>query len=301
MTPLPLKFLFSPHYAIRGAEIALALALALALADLAWTLLPGPGNQEQVALAGAGRGGASASLMTASGGGDGASRNLSPALLGLFGRAEDDGPGPASAFPTDEVRETDLDLTLKGILARRDGGRKLALVAQGEATEKVYRVGDRIAGAEITHIEARRVILRRNGANEALTLETAEPRRGSSFNSKRATEGITMISDHERVVSRNLVDGQLQRLPELLGEAQAAPYWDQDGREAGFRVVDIHAGSVFEQLGLQQEDVIVSVNGVSVRNNQEALAAYQSFKSADALQIGLLRGGREVTIDFSIQ
>ena len=299
MMPLPLKSLFSPHYAIRGAEIALALALALALADLAWTLIPGPGNQEQAMLAAPGRGGAGASLVAGAGGG--ASRNLSPALLGLFGRAEAGGPGPASAFAADEVRETGLDLTLKGILARRGGGRKLALVAQGEATEKVYRVGDRIAGAEITHIEARRLILRRNGAREALVLETAEPRRGNSFNSKRATEGITMISDHERVVSRNLVDGQLQRLPELLAQAQAAPYWDQDGREAGFRVVDIHAGSVFEQLGLQQEDVIVSVNGVSVRNNQEALAAYQSFKSADALQIGLLRGGREVTIDFSIQ
>ena len=42
----------------------------------------------------------------------------------------------------------------------------------------MYRVGDRIAGAAITHIEARRLILLRNGAREALTLETAEPRRG---------------------------------------------------------------------------------------------------------------------------
>ena len=42
-----------------------------------------------------------------------------------------------------------------------------------------------IRGAEITHIEARRLILRRNGAREALTLETAEPRRGNNFDNER--------------------------------------------------------------------------------------------------------------------
>lgn len=176
--PLPLTSLFSLRYAIRGAELALAVALALALADLAWLLLPGPGGKEQPALAAPGRGGAGANLVAASGGAA-ASRNLSPALLGLFGVAE--AGGPATAFAADEVRETDLDLTLKGILAQRDGGRKLALVAQGEATEKVYRIGDRLAGAEITHIEARRVILLRNGKREALLLEAAEPRRGNSY------------------------------------------------------------------------------------------------------------------------
>ena len=298
MMPMPLKSLFSPHYAIRGAELALAVALALALADLAWLLLPGPGDKEQPALAVPGRGGAGANPVAAAGGAT-ASGNLSPALLDLFGVVA--AGGPATAFAADEVRETDLDLTLKGILARRGTARKIALVAQGDAGEKLYRLGDRVAGAEITHIEARRILLLRNGKREALLLETAAPRRGSSFNRRRATAGITMINERARVVPRNLLDRQMQRLPEVLGQARAAPYRDHNGLEAGFRIVDIVPDSVFDQLGLQQEDVIVSVNGVSVRNNQEALAAYQSFKSADALRLGLLRDGREVTIDFSIQ
>ena len=174
-----LKSLFSPHYAIRGAEIALAVALALALADLAWLLLPGSDHKEQPALAAPGRGGAGANLVAASGSGAAATRNLSPALLDLFGRAE--AGGPVSAFAADEVRETDLDLTLKGILARQGTGRKVALIAQGGDKGEVYRLGDRIAGAEITQIGPRRIILLRNGKREALVLETAEPRRGSSY------------------------------------------------------------------------------------------------------------------------
>lgn len=296
--PLSIKPGMSPQFLVRCAEAVLAVALALALADFVWLLLPGRGDKEPTAFATDVQGVPARAAATASAG-KGASGNLSPAVLGLFGRPEGAAQAPA---PVDEtIQETALDLTLKGILARRGTGRKIALVAEGGAREKVYRPGDRVAGAEITHIEARRVILLRDGRREALALETAEPRRGSSFNKNRVTEGITAINAHARVVSRNLLERQMQRLPELLGQARAAPYRDNNGLEAGFRIVDIEPDGVFDKLGLLREDVIVSVNGVSVRNNREALAAYRSFKSADALRVGLLRDGREVTLDFSIQ
>ena len=286
-----------PHNLKRWIEATLAIALALALADFAWFLIPEP-NQ------GYGRGAPVAQAVTHTGPGalaqgSNVERPLSPAVLSLFGQS-----GNSQAVPdyrTDDLKETPLDLTLKGILASRSGSRKLALIARGEESERVYRIGNRIAGAEITHIQARRIVLERNGVSEALRLETAEPRRGSSYVNRRVTDAVTMVNERERVVSRNLFEQQMQRLPEVLNQARAVPYWDNNGHEAGFRVVDIAAGSVFEKLGLRQEDVIVSVNGVSVRNNREALAAYQSFKSADALQIGLLRGGQEVTVDYSIQ
>ncbi|MCY4209980.1 MAG: PDZ domain-containing protein [Gammaproteobacteria bacterium] len=266
-------------------ELALALTLAVALADFAWLLLSRPGDKQAPGPA-AGRSALVQPAVARAGNAGG--ENLSPALLRLFGQAEG-------------IAETELDLTLKGILAQRGGARKVALIAQGGGKEQVYRLGERVAGAEITHIEARRVILLYNSRREALALETAVPRRGNSFEQRQARGGITTLDAHARVVSRDLFKQQLQRLPEVLDQARAAPYWDHNGLEAGFRVVDIESDSVFDRLGLMQEDVIVSVNGESVRNNQEALAAYQSFKSAEALQLGLLRDGQEVTIDFSIR
>ena len=288
----------SPLFLIRCAEVALGVALALAVADLAWLLFPDLGDKEAPTFGPVVQSvpvKAAATTLA----GSGASRYLSPAVLVLFGQSESSASAPV--FVDETIKETALDLTLKGILARRGIGRKIALIAQGGDKEKVYRLGDRIADAEITHIEARRIILLRNGNRESLELETAEPRRGSSFNNRGVTEGNTMINERERVVSRNLLDRQMQRLPEVLSQAHAAPYSDNNGIEAGFRIVDIEPDGVFDKLGLLQEDVIVSVNGVSVRNYQEALAAYQSFKSSEALQIGLLRDGREVTIDVSIQ
>ena len=288
MTPVYL----SPNL-LRWLEILLVAAVAVAMAELVWKALPGPARD-----AGPGATGRAMQLPVDGGRAGAAPAVLSPALLSLFGQT--DRSVPVSLQHPQNMQETQLDLTLKGILASRSGNRKLALIARGGAAAAVFRIGDRVAAAEIVRIDARRVILARNGATEALTLETALPRRGASY-ARRAPAGSSRPGEHERVVSRNLLDRHLQRLPELLHQARATPYWDRNGNEAGFRVVAIEAGSVFEQLGLRQEDIILTVNGVSVRNNREALAAYQSFKATDALQLGLLRNGQSMTVDFSIQ
>lgn len=274
----------------------LVAVLAVALAELVWLLVPPPDTGDTPTHTSTRR---SVQAYPDTPAHKHRERQLSPAVLSLFGQ-----PGnaaPVLAYRDEDLKETELDLTLKGILAGRARHRKLALIAEGGEKEKVYRIGNQIAGAEITHIASRRVILERKGVTESLTLETTKPRRGRSFTNMKATEGITLIGDNERLVSRSLFDRQMQRLPEILSQAQTAPYWDNNGHKAGFRVVDIEADSVFEKLGLRQEDIIVTINGVSVRNNKEALAAYQSFRSADALQVGLLRDGQAMSVDFSIR
>ena len=299
---------------LRLVEIGLAVALVLALADLVRQGSPEPQDAGKPALSATGTRAGPASQAQAA-----APDGPSPALLSLFGAGRPGGAlaeGPA--FAGGALPETGLDLTLKGIIARRDSDRKLALIAQGSGKEEVYWLGDRVAGAEIVGIGARRVVLLRDNIRETLTLEEAKAREDAG-NGRRQTPrvagaprpreqaqvgasnwGVSRLSEHQRVVARATLDQHLGSLPSLLRQAKAVPYLS-NGEPAGFRVVGIDKDSVFEELGLRQEDVIVAVNGVSVRNIQEALAAYRSFRSAPAVRLDLLRGGREVSLDFSIQ
>ena len=296
---------------LRLVEIGLAVALVLALADLVRQGSPEPQDAGKPALSATGTRAGPASQAQAA-----APDGLSPALLSLFGASRPGGAlaeGPA--FAGAALPETGLDLTLKGVIARRDSDRKLALIAQGGGKEEVYWLGDRVAGAEIVGIGARRVVLLRDNIRETLTLEEAKLREDAG-NGRRQTPrvagappprevgasnwGVSRLSEHQRVVARSTLDQHLGSLPSLLRQAKAVPYLS-NGEPAGFRVVGIDKDSVFEELGLRREDVIVAVNGVSVRNIQEALAAYRSFRSAEAVRLDLLRGGREVSLDFSIQ
>ena len=301
---------------LRLVEIGLAIALILALADLVQQGFPGlqeDAGEPALSATGPGAGPAAQAQAAAPG-------RPSPALLALFGAGRPAASALAEGpdFTGDALPETGLDLSLKGIIARRDSDRKLALIAQGGGKEEVYWLGDRIAGAEIVGIEARRVVLLRDNIRETLTLEEAKLRKDAGNGRRPAARvagaprpreqakvgasnwGVARLSERQRVVARAALDQHLGSLPSLLRQAKAVPYLS-NGEPAGFRVVGIDKGSVFEDLGLRQEDVIVAVNGVSVRNIQEALAAYRSFRSAEAVRLDLLRGGREVSLDFSIQ
>ncbi|MCA8967693.1 MAG: PDZ domain-containing protein, partial [Planctomycetes bacterium] len=144
-------------------------------------------------------------------------------------------------------------------------------------------------------IEPRRVILRRNGITESLTLEVELLQRVDG-NDDRAADN----PGRQRFVERATFEREIEDLPRLVRQAQAVPY-SENGSPVGLRVVRIEQGSVFHDLGLEPEDVIRSVNGTPVRNVAEARAAYETFKNAGAYAIGVLRDGRELTLNYSIR
>jgi len=286
----------TPEQGIRWAEALLVAALALALADLTWDIVP----------ASEGRGGVGAAAPTAVGGPGTAStakeRNarLAPSVKILFGTPATKNDGKQEAKP---VRETQLDLTLKGVLAQQDSDRKLALIGQEGREEKVYRLGDTVQGAKIVRIESRQVILRRNGVTEALKLEGKELKGESSrlgSRPARAGDGIQRTGKHKRLVGKETLNRQLNNLPKLLRQAKAVPH-TRNGKKAGFRVVNIQKGSVFEDLGIREGDVIQSVNGTPIRTPRQALTAYRALKSSDSFRVDVLREGQPVTLSFSVQ
>ena len=94
------------------------------------------------------------------------------ARLHLFGRPPPPEPAPAQDVPS--APETKLDLALKGIYAA-GGGTGIAVIVAGDGAEKVYAVGDTIAGsARITGIFPGRVMLRRGGQPETLHIDRGD-------------------------------------------------------------------------------------------------------------------------------
>jgi len=277
----------------------LLIALAVVLADLVWALVPVP---EGAGIELSGQRGTSIPQQQDSDGLMGG--RPSRALKILFGKASE--PDEIKNLLNGPVHETDLNLTLKGILADRNSEKKFALIAQGEADEMIYRIGDNIAGADLIYIDSRRVIIQRNGKNESLSLKTEDLQKKSernTYGSSRARNSgrsNDLDADSHRIVFKETLDQHLDILPQILKQAKTVPYI-KDGRQAGFKVLEIDKRSIINDLGLKQNDVIRAVNGISVHNNKEALQAYQNLKTATAFQVDILRDGREVTIDYSIR
>jgi general secretion pathway protein C len=266
-------------------ELFLVIALAVKVAALVWHLVPSapPSGAERKA----GTLVMSAPLPVSQ-----PSLGANEEIARLFGTPHAGAPAVAEAQPQ---RETPLDLTLKGVLARRDGGQQFALIAQGKTPEQVYSPGDFVAGAEILRVEPRRVVLRRNGVTESLTLEVELLERIAQDDDLDAN-GASRL----RVLDRLSLEREIDDLPKLMRQARAVPH-SANGSPSGLRVTHVEQGSFLHDLGIRAEDVIRNVNGMPVRTLAEAREAYEGFRNAETFVIGVLRNDREITLQYSIQ
>lgn len=79
--------------------------------------------------------------------------------------------------------------------------------------------------------------------------------------------------------------------------AYMVPEWDEkSGAIYGFKFIVIEPDSIYEKMGFEVQDVIVSVNDKPVTEARNAMEFYQSLKEGEPLEVSILRDGRELLI-----
>lgn len=118
---------------------------------------------------------------------------------------------------------------------------------------------------------------------------------------RRAVEtSITTVSDTERTVQRSLINTVLDNQDIAMRQARVMPHED-GGEIVGFKVYGIRRDSLFGSLGLENGDLIESVNGIPMTGADKALQAYGRLRMADRISITLNRRGQRVTLDYNVR
>ncbi len=118
--------------------------------------------------------------------------------------------------------------------------------------------------------------------------------------SEDLARGIRRVGEGRYEIKRGALDLALHHLGSLSGFVRVAPAM-RDGRASGFRLVAVGADGPFARLGLQQGDVLVSVNGLDITTPDHALDAYGKLRSASRFSLGLLREGHPMTREYTIR
>ncbi len=74
----------------------------------------------------------------------------------------------------------------------------------------------------------------------------------------------------------------------------------KNGRIEGFKIYSLNKNSVFGKLGLKQNDVIKSVNGIEIRSYADAFNLYNEIKKLEYLNLEVLRNNEIVELDYEI-
>jgi general secretion pathway protein C len=218
----------------------------------------------------------------------------------LFGEAASE-PEVQKVVPVD-APETRLKLTLRGVFASRDARSARAIVADPRGKEETYAVGDPLpGGAKLSEIYPDRIILERSGQYETLRLprETTGAGIGATASQRRAVPN-NVASSGDRAAAFQRYRNEIKQNPaSFLKYVRAVPH-RQGGEFVGFRLQPGSEGEALEQLGLQNGDVVTSINGVNIDTPTKGMQAMQALGEGDNVNVTLLRGGQEISLSLTL-
>jgi len=217
--------------------------------------------------------------------------------------------GPAAAGAGAGDVETDLKLTLLGTIVATNPDHSSALIKDDSPTAQAlgYGLNDQVLGAMVVVIEDRRVKLKRtDGREEWLTMEDEEaPTRtataGSPTPAGPTTEGIEQAGENQWTVSREILDEHLQDLEGLSRMGRALLHRGSDGQFDGYRLSAIRRGSLPDQLGIRNGDVIHAVNGMELSSVQGAMEAYSTLQNEAGFSFEVSRRGQTMTLEYDVR
>jgi len=201
-------------------------------------------------------------------------------------------------LPTIELK----DVKLKGTAI--SGIFKPIAIIENEITKqnRWYNVGDTLRGGRIVEIRRGAIVLDMNGSQYLFGLPEGEIGDTIPAYSEEGVEAVALgekIGENVWKVNLDAAIDILTRTSKIMKEARIRPYF-AIGKAAGIRVDRIKEGSVINQMGLKDGDVIKGVNGFGLMSPTKVFEAYRKYKNNQLIQVQLIRDEEPATLTYNI-
>ena len=180
---------------------------------------------------------------------------------------------------------TSLSLRLYGIRYSDSGKANAAILGFDPNNQRIYKTNDVIADdIVLEYIEPERVIISRGGITESVTFEK------DSVLSKTFTNSLANKDNTTPKI--NWIDTEIDLVSDMI---TFQPYFS-DGSIKGYQLYPGDDSSLFNQSGLQPGDVLVAVNGLSVRDP----SVLKELSGISDVKLDLVRDEDDLSITLSL-
>lgn len=233
-------------------------------------------------------------------------------------------PAPESASAAAATTE-DLSITLLGTSHLSGGIKPFAIIEDAAGGQTLYRLGETIPNAgRLLAIGHERIVVLHNGHRVAVAIPRDEL--GDSVNSQNgigggrmqrlrqlrrsfmhspmlrrhgAAKGIRKLAPNHYAITRSTVNDNVHHMAQLFTEMRATPNF-KGGKSTGFRLSEIQPGSVFEEIGLRDGDVLTSVSGHPVSDPAKALQLLSTLDQQSSITLSVIRNGTPMRLSYTI-
>ncbi len=222
----------------------------------------------------------------------------------LFGEMAVPKDVPAQEKPKNEpVKESRLQIKLIGTVVA--GDKSAAMVsAGGSRKQEVFFLHEAIQpNVTLEEVEATAIVVSNRGKRERISIEAGKALVQQSTKpvvKPRRAPQIPIATQVNRKINRQKLNSQMRNFSTLLSQARVSPHFT-NGKPDGFTISEIVKGSLYEEIGLLNGDIIKSVNGESVTGAEQAMRMYRELQHATFIDVEVERAGSLQQISYVIQ
>jgi general secretion pathway protein C len=202
-----------------------------------------------------------------------------------------------------ELEATQLPLTLLGTAASPDPQLAWAAIQErGTRSTLIVGVGGSIQEkATVVRIQRQRVVLLEDGVHRELAFdENSTPqlamqnavaagapgarRAAMARAAERRQTRLQRLSENSFEMPPDEVQAVMNNPAELLSQARILPKYEE-GQMRGVQISQIKPGSLYEQVGLKEGDLISAIDGTPIENPQQISEFYTKFGAGTQISV----------------
>jgi type II secretory pathway component PulC len=210
-------------------------------------------------------------------------------------------------------QESNLPIKLVNTIVLQDSIKSLASVqVRGDRLLQEVREGEQISNLARIFKIGRLEILVKNlesgvcesiggdkGRERRSPISVMSPSQSREFRANKKIAGIENVGN-KFSISKALLDEKMKDIAGVLTQAKAIKVQNPDGTLA-FKLTEMDPTGIFPYLGLQDQDIITSINGRPIYDMNEVMGLFAKIKNLDKLQLGVRREGSESVLDYNIK
>ncbi|MDQ7005109.1 MAG: type II secretion system protein N [Ghiorsea sp.] len=185
------------------------------------------------------------------------------------------------------------------------GDRSAAMVTVGTSKKQaVFFLKEEIQpNVTLIAVDPMAIVVKHGANRERIAIETGKRliKASAVAAPRRVAPRVPIRTDVlNKRIDRNHLNSQMRNFSTLLSQARVSPHFS-NGKPDGFKISDIVKGSLYEEIGLLNGDIIKVVNGESVTGAEQAMRMYRELQSATFIDVEVERNGSMQQISYVIQ
>jgi len=204
---------------------------------------------------------------------------------------------------TSQVVDSRLNIKLIGTVVA--GKKSAAMLTIGGSTKQaIFFLKEEIQrNVSLEEVEAAAIVVNNQGKRERISIEASKPIQQTVVAPaprQFAAPSIPIATQVNRKINKNKLQSQMRNFSTLLSQARVSPHFSNK-KPDGFTISEIAKGSLYEEIGLRNGDVIKKVNGESVTGAEQAMRMYRELQNATFIDVEVERAGTLQQFSYVIQ